>query len=475
MDRTTYLRLLSLLFFLILVTPASGQDCRSSLGNEKIPFNDNWYDKVLTQHDAKNTNSVNITALEQFFCSVAGSTSLNNLLLAPSAPLLLRIEFAYWENEAWQPGSAEQYGYDEHGFPTNTVFQSWDGDSWLNSSQAVFENDQRGRRLTFISQRWDGESWQNNSRRINTWNELDELVETVRQDWIEGTWVTHSRDLMSYENGLLIEQVLQTYEHMRWTSSFRYSQEYDNVGRQVRSLSEYYDSSALRWVANGQGAVVYGDNYSEVSFQSWDSEVGDWFTYSRSVNEFNDQGAPLLITHERRSLINKEWAFTRREMHNYNDTGLAAELVIQRFDGTDWQNDGLYTNTHDDAGNLISRLWSKWDSGQNAWSHGTLRTYEYVEATNLEEDDPYVPVSIDVYPLPVRDHVRIEIALGEPTQLTVNIYDVLGRQVTLLHDDPLVNGTVQIDWQPGDLPPGIYMARIQTGWRVETKKLVLVN
>jgi len=444
---------LGLIFSLALVSPAYGQVCSSFF---------------------ENATPVNITTLERFYCNVAGSRSLVGPLQSASKPSLLRVEFDIWENETWQSSTAEQHGYDGNGFHTGTVFQSWDGDSWLNSSQAVFVNDPRGRRLTFISQLWDGESWQNNARRINTWNELDERIETVHEDWIEGAWVAHRRDLMSYANGLLIEEVLETYRDMRWNSSFRYSQEYDGEGRQVRSLSEYYDSSALKWVANGQGMVVYGDNYSEVSFQSWDSEAGDWFTYSRSVIELNGQGDPVLSTHERRS-PNEDWTFTRLEMHTYNDAGLATELLIQKFEGTDWQNDGLYTSTYDDAGNLINRMWSKWDSSQHTWSPRSMRTYVYGEATRLEDSDAYSLVSIDVYPLPARDHVQFNITLGKPSQLIVDVYDLLGRQVVRLRDDPLATGMQQIDWRPEDLSPGVYLARIHTGQRIETRKLVLVE
>ena len=463
-----------LFFSFALAGHAYGQECSSFIGVESKLFHENLYAETFTERVVKNDITINDTVLERFFCKASGRTSLAGQLLPASTKLLLRHEFSSWENEAWEPGSAEQYGYDENGVSVNKVFQSWDGDSWLNTSQAIFENDDRGRRLTFISQHWDGESWQNSSRRINTWNEFDELVVTVREDWIEGVWVTRRRDLMSYENGLLVEEVLESYDDMKWNSAFRYSQEYDVEGRLIGSLSEYYDSSAMQWVASGQGMVVHGDDYSEESFQIWDSEAQDWFTYSRSVVEFNEQGDPVLITHQRRSHT-EGWAFTSRSMLTYNDAGLEAELLIQRFGVNDWQNHGLYTSTYDAEGNMISRIWSSWESELNTWSLGSMRTYFYSEDTFAEDDDTYSPLLIDLYPLPARDHVRIDITLSKPTPLIVDVYDLLGRQVVRLSDAPLATGTVRINWQPADLAPGVYVARIHTGGRVETKRLVLVK
>ena len=473
-DITAVLRLLGLIFSLALATQSYGQECSSFFGAESKPFNENLYAETLTQRIAKNNFRPHNTALERFFCKATGRTSLAGQLPPGAMPLLLRREFSSWENEAWEPGTAEQYGYDENGISVNTVFQIWDGESWLDTTQVVFENDDRGRRLTFTSQHWDGESWQNNSRRINAWNELDELVETVREDWIEGGWVARQRDLMSYENGLLVEEVLETYEGMKWNSAFRYSQEYDEQGRQVRTLSEYYNSSAMKWVANGQGTIEYGDDYSEESFQSWDTDAQEWFTYSRSVIEFNEQGDPVLVTHERRS-PSEGWAFTSRAIHTYYDTGLEEELLIQRLEGTEWQNHGLYRSTYDDEGNMISRLWSSWETGQNTWSRRSMRTYIYNEATHVEDNEAYSLLSIELYPLPARDHVRIEVTLNEPTPLILDVYDLLGRQVVRLSEVPLATGMLRIDWQPANLAPGIYLARIHTGLRVETKRLVLVE
>ncbi len=129
----------------------------------------------------------------------------------------------------------------------------------------------------------------------------------------------------------------------------------------------------------------------------------------------------------------------------------------------------------DDEGNLIKRLWSSWDSNQNAWSSRSIRTYIYEEASVVEDDEAYSLASIDLYPLPARNHVRIDINLGKPTPLTVDVYDLLGRQVVRLREDLLAAGSLQIDWLPGDLVSGLYLVRIQTGQRVETKKLVLVK
>ncbi|MEM8486352.1 MAG: T9SS type A sorting domain-containing protein [Bacteroidota bacterium] len=430
----------------------------------------------------KYDTAANITLPDDFVCNAverigAKSSALGGMAgyVQPAAmQALLRMEFATWENEAWQPAFAEQHVYNENGELSNTIFQGWIGNSWLNNSQVVFEYDARGLNLSKIWQEAEGESWRSYRRQVNTWNVLGELTETVREDWLDGNWIASRRDLMSYENGLLVEEVLQSLVDMRWQSAFRYTQAYDGQGRQVYSQSEYYDDLASKWVANGRGAVDYGDTYTEFSSQLWDSDARDWFTYSRAYVELNVRGNPVLDTRSWRDL-KSAWIFVERVVYTYNDAGLTSERLVQRFRDAEWQNHGLYESTYDIDGNLISQSWSSWDSDENVWRRSSRRTYTYQSAA-IENGAVQSLVSVALYPQPARNYVLFDVTLGkEPTQLVVAVYDMLGREVARLRDDPQAVGRLQIDWQPGQLAAGIYLVRVQAGQHVETKKLVLAN
>ncbi len=466
--------LFGLIFSLVLTAPVSGQACDPIPGAETQQLLVEEYAVSANHQIEKKPTFGSLSALEQFFCEATGKTRLVGPLLPAFEQALLRMEFSVWENEAWTPVAAQQYAYDEAEYAVNLVFQDWNGESWLRSTQVVFNNDDQGRNIESVSQFWDDVSWRNSSRRVNRWNEDGELVEVVYEDWVNGGWLAHRRDLMSYENGLLVEEVGESYDAMEWKSSFRYTQEYDEQGRQVFSRSEYYNTDTSSWIANGQGMVVYGENYREASSQSWDRETQEWVTYNRSVTTFNDQGNPIDDT---RAYFHPEegWLFTNRLIFTHIDAGLEVERVVQVFDGTDWINDGLYTSTYDSQGNLIKSLYSKWQPEQNVWGRRSMRTFLYNEPSRSDALESHPLGSVDMYPHPAREYVHFIILLNEPTQLIVDVYDLLGRQVVQLRDGDMASGMQRINWEPGDLAPGVYMARIQAGQRVETKKLVLIK
>ncbi len=64
---------------------------------------------------------------------------------------------------------------------------------------------------------------------------------------------------------------------------------------------------------------------------------------------------------------------------------------------------------------------------------------------------------------------------------TLKIYDLLGREITTLIDKELTPGTYEVEFpqqgmeRSSSLPSGIYFYRLQTGGRVETKKMLLLK
>ena len=68
------------------------------------------------------------------------------------------------------------------------------------------------------------------------------------------------------------------------------------------------------------------------------------------------------------------------------------------------------------------------------------------------------------YPNPFRTSTTIEYALSEPGRISINVFDVLGRQVTTLVDRIQPAGFHQIVWDGNDqqgnsLPAGVFILK----------------
>jgi len=80
------------------------------------------------------------------------------------------------------------------------------------------------------------------------------------------------------------------------------------------------------------------------------------------------------------------------------------------------------------------------------------------------------------YPNPFNPTTTIAFDLAKEATVTLNIYDLTGREVTVLvNNESLKAGNYTRVWNATEMPTGIYLCRIQAGDFSAVKKLVLVK
>jgi hypothetical protein len=84
--------------------------------------------------------------------------------------------------------------------------------------------------------------------------------------------------------------------------------------------------------------------------------------------------------------------------------------------------------------------------------------------------------SFGVYPNPARAAATVMLRADAPAEhVTVKAYDVLGRQVALVHDGPLTASTHQFGLEARTLPAGVYFVTVRSGDFVQTQRVLLTN
>jgi hypothetical protein len=83
-------------------------------------------------------------------------------------------------------------------------------------------------------------------------------------------------------------------------------------------------------------------------------------------------------------------------------------------------------------------------------------------------------------PNPFNPSTIIRFALERETQVTLAVYDVAGRRVSMLLDGVLEAGEHRALWDGRDgrgrsLPSGVYLYRLRAGLYTETRKMTLVR
>lgn len=100
------------------------------------------------------------------------------------------------------------------------------------------------------------------------------------------------------------------------------------------------------------------------------------------------------------------------------------------------------------------------------------------EISDVAPEDGQIPVSFDLaqnYPNPFNPTTTINFSIPKATNVTLTVYDALGREVTRLVDEQMAPGKYNVDWNASNNSSGIYFYRITTDENVQVKKMVLVK
>src|SRR5690606_5119024 len=84
-------------------------------------------------------------------------------------------------------------------------------------------------------------------------------------------------------------------------------------------------------------------------------------------------------------------------------------------------------------------------------------------------------LGLSVQPNPARRSASVVLTLPEPGEVSISLYDVLGRRVAVLHDGRLAAGEHALPLDVRGLPPGVYVVRVSSGYEIATRPLTLLR
>ena len=151
----------------------------------------------------------------------------------------------------------------------------------------------------------------------------------------------------------------------------------------------------------------------------------------------------------------------------------------------------LRDNTTGQSINLIENLFtivSLPNKGEFSTSGGFMGTYPtvgesqftlsvYGNVTASVEDD-ILPTRLtlhDAYPNPFNPSTIISFDLKDLDMVSLEIYDVSGRQVASLIQEHMSPGNHEISWNPGDLASGLYLVNLVAGTETFNQKITYIK
>jgi hypothetical protein len=100
------------------------------------------------------------------------------------------------------------------------------------------------------------------------------------------------------------------------------------------------------------------------------------------------------------------------------------------------------------------------------------------EIVGIDEPISEIPTVFSLgqnYPNPFNPRTRILIGLPESSEITVRIFDLLGREVETLVESELPAGFHSIDFDGSRLSSGVYFYKLEAGEYMQTKRMVLLK
>jgi hypothetical protein len=133
----------------------------------------------------------------------------------------------------------------------------------------------------------------------------------------------------------------------------------------------------------------------------------------------------------------------------------------------------LMLDADDDSVVGSEDIWGNSPNGHCNSVPSVLDAFRLVTSVD-DNGDLHVAEALSVTPNPAYAAARLSFALEGPASVTVALYDLLGRQVAMLADGSM-SGSVEMPLDTSSLAPGVYLARLVAGERVETVRVLVVR
>lgn len=290
----------------------------------------------------------------------------------------------------------------------------WDDGAWLPLDRFTME--QEGEDVVYTDHEWDGAAWQHVQRSIYADLTIVELYSQL-EELLQG--VEELPD--AYLNLVIPDATVEDWDGSAWIP----------ISRQVTET--FYDT------LSGLVARQITD------YDTWDED--EWITESRRVTVFevaDEKARPDTLYVD--AAADDEWMTVLRETYDYDDAGRLQHIYLDMSLGM----------------------------GLSPWTWTTL--FWTGTGTGADDDPLTNRFTLDpAYPNPFNRATTIGFSLHTPGDVTVDVFDVLGRQVATLARGSYPAGAHALRFEAGHLTSGTYIVRLESNGVTQSRTITLVK
>jgi len=153
-------------------------------------------------------------------------------------------------------------------------------------------------------------------------------------------------------------------------------------------------------------------------------------------------------------------------------------MTTQPFGDGLVHDDAFMLGVQNDNGGLVFAdfVTGEMDNDAIEVSYSTLHLPD--TQTGIDDEVVEIPTSYGLnqnYPNPFNAHTTISYSLPEGSDVTIDIYDIMGRKVTTLVSGYQNAGTHSAIWNANDVSSGVYLYKLTAGNYTETRRCNLLK
>ncbi len=121
------------------------------------------------------------------------------------------------------------------------------------------------------------------------------------------------------------------------------------------------------------------------------------------------------------------------------------------------------------------------DKNKNVWfiiSFAGVGLYNEDKIVGIYDFDKELPSAFNLsqnYPNPFNPTTRIKYQVASIENVSLKVYDALGREIKTLINKPMQPGEYEVEFDATDLPSGVYFYKLSSGSFSQTRKMVLLR
>lgn len=435
---------------------------------------------------------------------------------------LNEIESQFWTDDEWLPYlKAENVYQSGKRVERLEYFLSQPGDPWELSSKSIYTYDGNNLTANILQEISEGETIAQ-ERTLYTYQQIAgqtflQGVEYQEWDSFEDEWINSDRSTILIENGKLSEVLNEIWLDGQWESYDRYF--YEESEGDIIETTQMYDTFLDVWVNYEQ--YIYTDitvpelynrllefvDYIEdgrtyflmemlpdyVSYE-WDEVEESWIAFDRQITEVSSNlkngatNANSIMT----QFFNEdteEWEVFLEYVIGYADNGNPVNFSLYITEETMDEESGsvVFNYSEDynyDENNLLETILQygnlfgepfKQVNDELSLVGRTLLSWGDVSTSVDPRTAPYTFRLNAAYPNPFNPSTVIPYQLAAASNVTIQVYDMLGRNVRTLVNDFMPAGDHTVRFDGSGLSSGVYMIRMAAPGLQQTRSVTLLK